>query len=69
MMKIYEIAPGLLQSARTHTLSDAECVDLITRYKVTGVVNLWHTPDPWPGGPGRGDAIGAILRHRRLVCP
>lgn len=46
MMKIYEIAPGLLQSARTHTLSDAECDALVARYKVTGVVNLWHTPDP-----------------------
>ncbi len=46
-MKIYEILPGkLLQSARTHQLSDAEVLALIERYKVTAVVNLWHTPDP-----------------------
>lgn len=46
-MKIYEILPGkLLQSARTHQLSDAEILQLVERYKVTAVVNLWHTPDP-----------------------
>jgi Dual specificity phosphatase, catalytic domain len=47
MMRIYEIIPGkLLQSARTHTLSDAECKALIHKYKLTAVVNLWHTADP-----------------------
>ena len=46
MMRIYEIAPGLLQSARTHTLSDQECKDLLDNYGITAVVNLWHTADP-----------------------
>jgi protein-tyrosine phosphatase len=45
MMKIYKIAPGLLQSARTHQLTDAELNELIARYNITGVINLWHTPD------------------------
>ena len=46
MMRIYEIAPGLLQSARTHTLSDQECKDILDNYGITAIVNLWHTADP-----------------------
>lgn len=46
MMKIYEIIPGkLLQSARTQQLSDGDVIKLLSRYGVSGVVNLWHTPD------------------------
>jgi len=45
MMRIYQIRDRLLQTARTHTLSNDECVALVKRYKITGVVNLWHTPD------------------------
>ena len=43
-MKIYEIIPGkLLQSARTHIEPNA--VKMLQARDVTGVVNLWHTPD------------------------
>lgn len=47
MMRVYELLPGQLYlSARTHQLTDAECTALVERYRLTGVLNLWHTPDP-----------------------
>ena len=45
MMKIYRVAPDLMLSARTHTLTDDQCVDLVNRHELTAVINLWHTPD------------------------
>ena len=46
MMKIYSIRPGLIQTARTHTLTDDECSNLVKAYGITAVLNLWHTADP-----------------------
>ena len=45
MMKIYSIRPGLIQTARTHTLTDDECSNLVQQYGITAVLNLWHTVD------------------------
>jgi hypothetical protein len=46
MMKIYTVYPGkVLLSARTHTLTDEQCAALVKDHGLTGVVNLWHTPD------------------------
>lgn len=47
MITIYEIVPGrLYQSARTHTLTDAELDQLVEDYGITAVLNLWHSDDP-----------------------
>jgi len=46
MMRIYEYMPGRLYlSARTHTLTDNEVRGLIGDHDITGVMNMWHTPD------------------------
>jgi hypothetical protein len=45
-MRVYEILPGKLYlSARTHQLDGTAIVNMITRYKISGIVNLWHSPD------------------------
>lgn len=45
-MRVYEIIPQqLYQSARTHDLTVIERVDMVEKYKLNVVVNLWHTPD------------------------
>lgn len=47
MITIYEMMPGrLYQSARTHTLTEAELDQLVGDYGVTAVLNLWHSDDP-----------------------
>jgi len=46
MMRVYELMPGRMYlSARTHTLTDNEVRYLIGDHDITGVMNLWHTPD------------------------
>ena len=45
-MKVYEIVPEkLYQSAKTHDLTIVERIDLVKKYKLNIVVNLWHTID------------------------
>ena len=45
-MKIFPIIPGLLyQSAKTHQLNTQAKKDLISMYRLSVVVNLWHTID------------------------
>lgn len=46
MRRLAMILPGrLYMGPRTHTLDDQECRDLVARYALTAVINLWHTPD------------------------
>lgn len=44
-MKIYEIIPGLYQSAKLHDLTFKEKRELLQRYNIDTVFNLWHTCD------------------------
>ena len=44
-MKIYPIVKGLYTSARTAVLTPKEKKELIKKYALSAVVNLWHTKD------------------------
>lgn len=53
-MKVYEIIPEqLYQSAKTHDLTIVERTNLVETYKLSTVVNLWHTYD---------DAMAALTK-------
>lgn len=44
-MKIYEIIPGLYQSAKLHDLTFEEKKKLLKQHNIDTVINLWHTCD------------------------